>query len=362
MITYFLSVVFYYLYRSNPAKKNSIFLVLSITIPSVVAGCRDMAIGTDTEGYMFYTYLECKISNGLMETFRATSIEKLYTTLMWIACRLVDDFNFCLFATHLVLLSFIYKALNSLNTLPVFSLLCFYLCFFNETLNIIRQYLALAVCLFSTCYLIERKYLKVLFWVGISYLFHHSSLVFLILVGTFFVSKKNNFFSKTYVKYLVCFVLLIVFFNFYNIILQLSDTGIIEEKYMTRYATNDVYKASFPLSLFCIDVFNFVMFILLRNRVQLSMHKDGFVVFSEYILLLSALSCFLGLISVFAVRLGLYFRFVGVLYCIPHMLKSVRMWNVRILIGFYIFYWYMVYIIADLSNTYPYTSSLLGIE
>ena len=203
----------------------------------------------------------------------------------------------------------------------------------------------------------QKKYKKAIFCLLIAFLFHKSSLLFVVIWMLYYLCDKHfKMMSKKKVFLLAPISVVLLMSFFIEILEMLVNIGLTEEKYMERYGSDEAYGASFPISLFAINVFNYVMYMFMTKRIQ----SSSFVIFSKYILLMGMLLCFTGLISTFAVRMNLYFMMTAIV-CIVYALQTCKYRYSWIFVSFYLFYWVMVVVVANLSDTYPYHSAILGL-
>ena len=232
----------------------------------------------------------------------------------------------------------------------------FYFMFFAESLNAARQFLAIPFCLLSLVELRRNNILSCVLFMFVAYGFHHSSLFFLIIFLLYYLCVHHYNLMKrrsTLVVVIITIVTSIIFFS--QIMISLVGLGLADIKYLSRYASGEMYGTNMPMSLFAINGFNFMMLIWAMGKVR----KNRFIVFSLYVMLLGLLFCFTGLISTFTVRLCFYFMAVS-LICLAYLIKKSSYIFSIVVYSFYVFYWFMVVVFANLGNTYPYKSKILS--
>lgn len=138
--------------------------VIALIIPCIMAGIRANEIGSDTAGYPLRMFeLACK--NGYIEYLNSSFLHGWkqevvidmgigYSTFVFLVTLFFKDFSFLLFFTELFIVLCIYKA--SVLLLEKndywFAFLVFYLLFYNVTLNMERQWMAMSVCLLGFAY------------------------------------------------------------------------------------------------------------------------------------------------------------------------------------------------------------------
>lgn len=202
-----------------------IFIALTIIIPSITAGVRDLSIGTDTKGYLLADY---NISNNVNEFSEALSLsnEELgFIGLVYLVSHVFGDIHVLMFIIEFIIMSFIVKyALLAKSKDEACTILFFYmiLCFANS-MCIMRQHISLAILLFSTRLFDEKKYFSCGILFILAYLFHSSSVCFLLIYLLSYIIKKYDFVVMKKRFLIICIGLTIVIFNlpfFLNILIN----------------------------------------------------------------------------------------------------------------------------------------------
>jgi len=101
-----------------------------------------------------------------------------YTKLL---SSLSNNRGILLLVTGLIILGSYFNFIKRYSILPWFSIFLFITIFFYNSLFVLRQNLAVAILLYSIPFIIERKLVKFLFYIGIAFLFHQTSLIFVLL-------------------------------------------------------------------------------------------------------------------------------------------------------------------------------------
>lgn len=214
--------------------------------------------------------------------------------------------------------------------------------------------MALCMCMPCMAYMIRKNYVMTALTFFLAFSFHHSALLFLsILLLYYFVFKNPKIFNRKVTKLVVVIGIVIILASFNSVLQSLVGFGL-DSKYVDRYGSSKEYGSNVPISLFALNLFNLIIFKIIAAKDK----GSRYYIFGEYIMIISFLLCFSGLISTFAVRVGTYFLFVNLLILTHYLPSSKRIWKVSIA-GFYIFYWIMTVIVANLGDTYPYQSQIL---
>ena len=188
-----ITLLFYYTGKFKNQKRNAFFIMLFMLL---VSGLRETNIGIDTQTYIaiFHgkAYKASEIAFwGLMDFFKLFSQNEYY----WL-----------LFASISMYLP-IYLIIKKESPLPVLSMLIFMIStsrFFPETMNIMRQCLAIPFILLSFIKWNENKKTQSLIYFVIAFLFHNST----IFIFPYYILKKIKF-SKSiiYISLIIAVVL-----------------------------------------------------------------------------------------------------------------------------------------------------------
>lgn len=215
--------------------------------------------------------------------------------------------------------------------------------------------MALAGCVLCMGFALRRNLKLTLVSYFLCYCLHHSALLFGgILFLYWLVVKHTAAFSKRKTFALVVLATVLAMVSFNVLLTYLGGLGIGEDKYIARYGSSDEYGSNVPISLLALNGFNMFVFWKVTSRCS----KGNVVsLFGRYTTVMAFLLCFLGLISTFAVRVCDYFTFVNILL-ITAFIPTVRKFWKRSVIAFYLFYFVMIIMVANLGDTYPYSSKI----
>lgn len=159
-------------YATKYNKKS--FLFLAIMCLSLFSGLRAETIGIDTINYFkIFNY----IAHGQLS--RVHGLEKTFTYICKILLDIWENNNFLLFifafVTHALIILRFWDFKDDISV--AWSVFCYYCTFYFLSLNIMRQFCAIAIVFFGTRYLKEGKYLVFSIFVTMGTLFHLSALL-----------------------------------------------------------------------------------------------------------------------------------------------------------------------------------------
>lgn len=337
---------------------HSVLVFVGLIFPILIAGLRDTTIGTDTGMYPTDIFEFCLATKSfVLAVVSFIDVEPGYVALAWISAQISNSINSLLTLTHAIILCTLLLAYRRFGVNVALAFLFFYLIYFSMSMNTARQFLAMPFCLLSLAELAQKQYKKVILLFVIAILFHRSSFFYLTIFCLYYLCTIHYKKMKQKKMIVLLTLLIVVGLTMFVELLQFAvNIGIAKGEYLDRYGSDDKYGAGLPVSLFAINCFNYAMYYVLVKRKELT----PFLLFSKYVMLTCVLLCFAGLISIFAVRLDHYFMITGIV-CTVYALQLNKFRYLLIYIAFYAFYWYMVVVVANLSDTFPYHSIILGI-
>lgn len=155
-------------------KKKKIFLIISILLLSLITGLRGMSVGIDTEDY-YFSILNNFPRDWQFEEIGFRFISNLLMKIFENATIVI--FIFALFTNLLIMLRF-WDFKEKCN----FSLMStlYILIYMFSSMNIMRQFLAIAIIFYFTRYLEKKKYYIYIISVIIASLIHKTALLAMI--------------------------------------------------------------------------------------------------------------------------------------------------------------------------------------
>ena len=357
IVAFSLSIFFIYKSQQNRLGYYSYFL--SILPIIVIAALRTIEIGVDTGVYVYPLFRLAKLQSSLTKLFDYSSHEEFYLIYAYVLTRFCKNFNEYLFWEHSLMYGFavyaLYKIRHKIQVWQSLFILLFV--FYRESLNIARQSFAIYIDLIAFTFLIGNKYKLSILFAVLAYGFHHSSpIFFFVIVLKICIDKFRYYFTKRKIKILLILGLFAIFTFFSYVANYLEGLGVIEEKYVERYARQGHYGANFPISLFALCLVNLGVFYYVKFKRKIYKYDNNLILF-EYILIVALICCFTGLISTFTIRIGAYFWYMTIII-IPILFNRYTKPDIilKTLCCFYALYWILTVVIANLSGTYPYIS------
>ncbi|EIW14413.1 polysaccharide polymerase [Lactiplantibacillus pentosus KCA1] len=213
-----------------PASQRQASMLLWLSaVPFLLIAALRYRVGTD-----YTTYVEIQIPQLLRGVDYRLKYEYLYQALIKFGMA-VGGYQVVFFLTHLVLLFFVWKSFKNLSTDYFISIFIFMFgCYFNLSLNIMRQFIAMAVFLFAIKYIVQKQPIRYFGTMIVGFLFHKTAAIFLPLY----------LLGKIKIKERVSLILVLVIGVFSSQIRQLlvwitNVTGIYASYFDSRYDVSD---------------------------------------------------------------------------------------------------------------------------
>lgn len=285
-------------YFKERKKVISIFLfILLIVILSLAFSYREYFFN-ETIGNDYYSYkkwFETINFQNLLLSYKNFG----FNLLIAIVKLFSSDFHIFLFFCSLIIngLTLLFIKDNSSDfSFAVFIYVCM---FYFSSLNIMRQWLACAIFLYSFKYIFEKKAIKYYILIFISSLFHDSAILLFILYIIL------NFKSEFWKKELLLILIGIIMFVYYNeiVLLILTFTENIGLGYLTKYGYID---PTFEIGNYT----SFIILLLLLAILNLKTLRGKTVYKEKQYIVLVSLSLIFSLLKttnlIFA-RISVYF-------------------------------------------------------
>ena len=360
LISYIFAVFAEKKLKKNHIKSFCFFSVIAILIPSILAGLRASGIGTDTKVYIDWVFIANAYSNNISEAFQfiqTSGIEPLYCLVNYIVTRFSSDLTIIYFVLTFIFLFFSYfgcvKMAKKLKFSFSFSYLILLMLFFNKSLNMCRQSLAMSICLFSLSYIISREWKKFFLCMIIAFCFHRSVLLFIPLYFLYNlnINKTKN---KQIIKIVIISSIIFTSICFKPIIIILVDIGLLSEKYL-----NYVYIFGNTINVKLIEILAQLILLIIPFFFKEKLVKHSkYNEFLVFIMILAFATFLFGFSGSFLQRISYYFSFTSVVL-IPQFISCCKRSKDKILVMLLIFiplccYSYLYYEKYQFDQTVPY--------
>ena len=335
----------YFITKNKCYKVNLSILIYGMffIFLTLYSGLRSKYIGNDTSTYLelFQEVSYYGVSDDLKERY-----EILYLYLNRIISYFsIENYVLLLVISFIVLSGYYRFIIKHSSSICLSIFIFFFLRFFDDSMNVLRQSLALVILLLSYQYILRDKFIKFLCLVGLAALFHKTALVFII---AYFV-RYLNFTRKNIVFVIIGGVTISIF------------SGILIDYFMSSYYSyyqNSDYMGDTRLASVLFMLFNicflFLCYLMLKNKQVSEDIKNQF-----YFVLIGSVMLLISLKFNLLDRVAAYFN-VFMIVLIPNSIKKIRGYNKKIfsavvvLTIMIIYYYTIIYFKPDWNDVYPY--------
>ena len=390
---FLLSALFaFFAAKAQSRWKTIVFSFLSIILPVLLAGLRDISVGIDTSNYydMERYWATASVVDSVKE-YMAFYLPKGYGEVLFAllvgVMGQIGNFHLFLFVVHGWIITCVYIGAFRLRKYiqPWLVLLLFYLAFYSHSLNVMRQYMALSIVFVFMADLLEKKYLRYCIGVVLATMFHTSGfltiglLVIHVIINGDFRRVLPRFDPSMRKRKLFIFVIVAAVVLLFNPVVRLLvSEEILHKKYM--FYVKSPFKGYNLLMTLCLLAEMIPLMLLRKNLKRRTPVFDFFFTTSVVYLILYQITAFVtygkriaaccsfaNLVTLALLSQGLDEeiafvtpRWLGgkkiTLFKFPQRFdeKNRRILATVLVIGAVTFYWAYVYVLRNSSETIPY--------
>ena len=352
---------------SNRNKLNRIDLgqIVAIFLMTLLTASRDIHIGVDSINYYYSANSIISNYSSVKSVLLNYYIEPGYGLLEYISMKYIGDVHFIFFVEGLILVTGLFSFIHNFEGKISYSLafLCFFCFYYNISLNISRQYIAVGIGFWAVKYLQAQKWKPYFILCSVALLFHSTAifLFFTYFIWIFLNKDDSNVEYKKKMPYLLIMMILLLFF-FVPISSFLINIGLLPAKY-AEYLKNSeassslimVIIANAPLLLLITCLSNKLISYDKRNKIVITMYLLGFCI--------SLINCFWGNVG----RMAVYWAsWQIILYpeCCELLTSNENKRSDLIVKTLFVIlmmlYWWYCFVYRGFGGTYPYESSLFN--
>ena len=340
--------------------------LIALMIPCLIAGFRANTIGTDVQVYvepMFETainsdsfrkfYTERFYQSAIGINTYAYNFEPAYVLLTYICAKFFRSMPLLLFTIQALIVVPIYKGLKAFEkTQPVWlGMAVFYFLSYNQSLNLMRQWIAMAFLLYGFRFLRERKSKNYFITVALAAMFHYSAIfgVIIFLIHRFMTGNSQKAKGRTVVL-VIAGITALVFVSVIAEILSRLDI---------RYAGYITGELQFmPRQL----LYRLPILLLVALRWKHIKERDEFAYFYLVMIVYDILTSQIIGVHRNSGRISLYFSEYYML-AYPAICAATSKRNNRLIMEcavlcYVLIYWLYTYALGGSSETVPYISSI----
>lgn len=343
-------------------KKNKAFLLslVAVLIPSLVAGLRSTSIGTDIGYYVIDNFEVAVVSSSFLEYVKVVyAKEPLYLLLVYAVAKTVGNIQWLLFLLGMITIGGIYFGTWKLRrycSVPMVMLIYYFL-YYNDSLNMVRQHMAMAILFAGMYVLFSGNYKKYCIYIIVASAIHTIAIIGISFIAIhWFVCGKRIEKKKEVVQLrtiLLVVLAIIAVFGIEWIVTAFVKLGLLDTRYLLYFQGKEGSNHN-------IDTLIYAMELIFLFRYNQSFEKKIFEY--EYLRLNAILNIIflqLARFMSYGHRISLYFGVINILL-IGQFPKQIKKTNNRfliicgVLVLLFFLYWMYMYCISGVSETYPY--------
>lgn len=357
LIVFFISIFFTYFAEKN-TKNRFIFCLYSFTAIfalSLLAGLRDYSIGTDVTWYVT-PYFDTPKKNFVSLWNSASNLEPAFFLLIWCVKILGGNVSVALFFIQFIsIFTFYYFFYKNRDNAPMhISMFVYCFVFYNFSLSLMRQFLAVPFALLAYYFLKEKRNIRFIISSLVAVMFHYASIFLLLIIFVFLFKEESK--SSVYIKRVFLILFVFLFINLGWTLKVLNMVGIISNTYYDRFIVRvdeggvNIYRLFFLVCTGCFSI------IILKYRETYCEEDTNLIYlpiivitvdiatrFSSYISRLSYYSMTL----IFVYFCGCYKNSKGLLS------RPIQIFRYLFLLGI-IGYWLLIFVYFNSFETYPF--------
>lgn len=382
MVVYWLSFLISLALIGFTEKKHKVTFmfasVVAILIPCLVAALRAETVGTDVGIYVKPMFDAANKADNFSQYWNSFWFSKWrfrfvyeheigFSAMLYGVTKATGSLGWVLFLIQALTIVPIYSALAmDRKNIPVWpGMMVYYFAYYNSTLNMMRQWIAMGFLLLAFQMLRRKKYFPCLLIMVVAFLFHYSTLIILPIFAVYFflrlfrkktlVEGNLRISGKTFMVLLVFAAGIVLLMNLNMILSLIVKLG------MTRFTpylsgnalTMQIGQIIIRLPLLCMVLVSWPQFRKATPEAP----------FFLAILLVELLAAQMISIAEAALRISYYFAFFSIII-VPYLFKYQKTtFHKRgvsvVLIGFYVFYWFYLYVYHGSCETLPYRFSFM---
>jgi hypothetical protein len=289
--------------------------LLAVLPPILIAGLRDSTVGSDMELYIV------PIFNGIASNGQNLSefidsypeIEIGYLFVNYVIAQLTDQPFFLLLSIHILIIVPLYiTAMRWREQLsPVLFMFIFYMIFYQESLSIVRQSIALSFSMLAFTFFWEKKFIRYFLYMAIAFLFHQTAVIALsfplvyLMVDKFSIQK----YYYAYIGIILAFGLL--FLNLDNILIWMIENDYIDLKFLKYTSAGDTFTPVLGTANFVVKIviIAYIIYVMVLYK------SDTILKFFLIMAILDMLFSLCALIVQPLDRISLYFALFHASHC-----------------------------------------------
>lgn len=354
-------------YNEKNKYRRAIYFAMMIIIPSMFAALR-YHVGTDY--YIHETVFQNILQNNEVEKHAEIG----YVLLNQIIVFFNGSYNVVLFLVTAISMSCICGAIYAFkdDINPTFAMFCYFVLYYQMSLNYIRQLLAASIALYALVLFIKDKKVLGIILVLIGSSFHITAMLMLaiMLIATFLANDKYN--KIKIIIYVICIIALFIYPRYLIPALDYIEIYIPKLAYFFNYLEADYQSIGFGIIRypFIFIICGLLFYPNCKKEFKLFYHIGllGFCLWlTSYITVMEFYRIAHNLLLVLPLLLGYYYRQIDYLLCDCKWILQLKRFKLfayifehkkiiyrSSLVCFLLFFWIYDFFILKAHETIPY--------
>lgn len=362
IVTFLLSTLLLFIAQYSKKNIDIVFKTGGVLCLILLAGLRKETVGTDVLYYGKPVFEAASNINNVTEFINLASlysIEYGYLFLNVIIRKLGLDLQTLLLFISVITILFTYKAVNLIPYKNKWELmLIFDLIFFNQSLNNLRQFMAMSIILYALAEFLFGKHRHTIFYIIIAVLIHRSAIISIGFFSILYVYKRK-FVSK--IRFIIYLAIIITQALLYYILSFISKLELLGRKYtghLLESLSSGIDFIGYKWILQILPLIILAILIIKAKKIKLIETDIAF----KFLFVFWVISICFNFVyrGEFIERILWYIDYISFLIGVPYFLNIIKK-NIKsiYLIKIYMFisfggYWFINYIVQKSCETYPY--------
>ena len=348
-------------------KKQRVFLdIIAILLLCLLAGFRSEMIGTDTRGYIQSMIKGAISSDSIKEFFQFSwgpsyslktplDYEIGYTLVVYFASKIFKSIVVTQTILEMLVVLPIYCALRKKEDVPIwFGMLVFMLQFFNGSMNLNRQAIAMSFMLLAITYWMKDDKKKCILFLICAVLFHTSGLLGIAIIVLYeYVGKDRSSRLKTFnvsTNYMNMVIAIaagvIALIGIRLVAAILTQLGL---SYYTAYILGDIH--FMPNQVINVLPPIIMLVFSIKNFQNDKNECVFYVVMMAYTIIAGQFTS----VNAFGGRIRLYFMIFAIFsYPLVCKYSKHKLIMGSAMVAYLMFYWWFYYVLQGVDQTVPY--------
>ena len=345
---------------------------IAVIVLCLLAGLRAVGIGTDTRVYLVPIYEAAKRCHSIREYLKSSfhaftwttdyvkDMEPLFTLLVLIVTKLTGSLYCVQTVLQLCVILPLYMAVKKEKQTSMWiAMFVFCMAFYNPSMNMMRQSIAMSLGILGFEYWRERKKKNTFICILIAFLFHTSSLLFLLIYllydynvnGAIINLTKNKIGKRNEIPRM----LISIGIGFVEMLMASAIVSLLSTVGFGEYISYVTGKLTFMPNQLLIRAPQIILVIWsYRYLKEQGVDVSFFLVMEVYAVLFSQFTS----VSGYGGRIALYFAIFDVIV-IPQAMSALKPLKSGIIIRpiiiiYYMFYWWYYFVFVGAHQTVPY--------